>query len=139
MAGNSKRKLRNRRAGKRGENKRQRAAARQVLEGGYSKMIPSRSWAHRPQQPVIIDAQRPQLKGAKSHRDHSCPGRTGNKRHHYLIGHRNCSSWRILEFDLAIGLLTKEPREIIEHYKLCAYCSKERVIKRERVKDASEF
>ena len=37
------------------ESKRERAAARQALRGGHSRLIPSDRWRHRPQQPVVSD------------------------------------------------------------------------------------
>lgn len=48
-------KNRHRRIKMRLQNKRERAAARQALGGGRSKVARCEAWNHRPRQPVVVD------------------------------------------------------------------------------------
>lgn len=150
MAGHSKRKLSGRKAGRRYENKRYRAADKQVIGGGNSKLVRHDKWGLRPRQPLLEDESLPEsvsypdsrsrppkkqnAKKRKAKRSPYCPARSGQKHHHFLTDQREVPFYSFLE-DLW-GQLSDSTQQWIgrryrtEYYKLCAYCGEERTVRK---------
>jgi len=151
MAGHSRRKLTSRRVGKRVENKRYRAADKQVIDGGHSRLIRYDRWSMRPRQPLSTDfeaddadadvemyypsAALEKKPGPKSKRGPYCPAREGQKHHHFLTDTREVPNWpgfgKVFNHPLPPTLAEKlGARYHTETYKLCAYCGEERIVRR---------
>lgn len=144
MASHSSRKRSSRREANRQYHKRQRQADRQALQGGNSRLVRPERWAARPQQPLIADEGRP-MKASASPRNKQpkssrarkreaakkesryCPGRPGQKRHHFLREEIEVTRYRPARNpDGTINPDKREPYKTTRTYELCAYCDAER-------------
>ena len=147
MPSHSSRKRSSRRRGRRYTNKRARASERQALGGGHSHLVRPDRWDQRPQQPVVLDeseqacstkpsAEKAKQRAAKksgrrqkSKRSSYCPGREGNKRHHFMKEVREVTVYRYSRDQngrIIWDWNKREPHVVQELYELCAYCPKER-------------
>lgn len=66
------------RENKRIDHKKARAAERQALDGGYSRMIHGLSWSHTPEQPPLLDEAMPPRPRKKDKRKW-CKGQVGKE------------------------------------------------------------
>jgi len=130
MANFKRQRVGSKKEGRREDNKRLRAAERQELEGGNSRLIRPGKWNQRPQQPLALQERPTQKKGKghakKSKQREGCPARAEGKRHHYMHSKRVVPGWK---FDRDHWNETGEWKQrrinTVKRYKLCAYCSKE--------------
>lgn len=124
MAGHSARKRSSRRASYRQGNKRRRQATRQALAGGHSKLVRPEHWNQRPEQPLLPEdgapAQPVKAASRKPKKDIWCPGRPGQKRHHYLTEVTEVPAHRV-----AVGAGWWRFGPYKQVLVLCAYCGRE--------------
>jgi hypothetical protein len=122
-----------RRQTKRIEQKRERAADRQALSGGHSRVVHRYSWSSRPHQSETLDEDARPAKKPKeqkvSRRPEKCPKHPQQRTHQWL------KDW---EWQPIQGYVWNEEREDWiykevgrrkRHFKLCGWCGQEKTMR----------